>query len=465
MVSAPRLAAYQALLAVETTLEDLPSALARTRAALPDERDRALTAEIATGTLRWQGQLDALIAYFSRHPTVRLDPEVLIILRLSAYQLLHLTRIPPSAATNEAVTLARHARKASAAGFVNAVLRAILRARNDLPLPRRPPTAMVDRIGTEAGSCAAALDYLSVTLSHPRWLAARWLDRYGFDVTVQWEQFNNAAAPLTVRANTLKLTTAELERQLQQHGVATTPASYAPDGLLVTAGNPLRTPVADLGGFFVQDEASQLIAVLAAPTPGQRILDCCASPGGKTIAMAATMQNEGVIVAADVRARRVDLLRRTVERSGARAVRLAVLDAQQPLPFDGTPFDLVFIDAPCSGLGTIRRDPEIRWRRNESDLARFAATQLRMLEHAARVVRPGGRLVYATCSSEPEENDDVITAFLAADSAYSPVDARSEHPPAGLAAVLDERGVLRTSPVAHGLEAFFGAILRRAATG
>lgn len=464
MVSAPRLAAYQALLAVETHLDDLPSALARTRAALSDERDRALTAEIATGTLRWQGQLDALIAHFCRRPTARLDPEILIILRLSAYQLLHLTRIPPSAATNEAVTLARHARKASAAGFVNAVLRAIWRARADLPLPKRPTAAMVDRIGSDAAASAAALDYLSVTLSHPRWLAARWLDRLGFDVAVQWEQFNNAAAPLTVRANTLRLTTAELARQLQEHGVATMPASYAPDGLLVTEGNPLRTPVANLGGFFVQDEASQLIAVLAAPAPGQRILDCCASPGGKTTAMAATMHDEGLIVAGDVRARRMDLLRRTVERSGAHAVRLALLDAQQPLPFDGTPFDLVLIDAPCSGLGTIRRDPEIRWRRNESDLARFAATQLRMLEHAAGVVRPGGRLVYATCSSEPDENDGVIAAFLAAHSSFSLVDARSEHAPRGLAAVLDDRGVLRTSPVAHGLESFFGAVLRCAAT-
>ena len=464
MVSPPRLAAYRALLAVDTGHADLPAALAHARASLPDERDRALAGEITTGTLRWQGALDALIAHFAGRPLSRLDREVLIVLRLSAYQLLHLTRIPVSAATNEAVMLVRQIRKTSAAGLVNAVLRSLLRARGKLPLPPAPGPEMVAGIKEDPAARAAALDYLSVTLSHPRWLAARWLDRYGFDAAARWEQFNNAAAPLTLRANTLTTTAAEVAGTLQGVGISTTPSSYAPDGLVVTHGNPLLTPLAETGDFLIQDEASQLVALLASLYQGPRTLDCCASPGGKTTAIAAAARGEGLIVAADVRPGRLALLRRTVERSGARSVRLAQLDAGQPLPFQADTFDLVLIDAPCSGLGTIRRDPEIRWRRTEADLARFAAAQRRMLHHAAGVVRPGGHLVYATCSSEPEENDEVVAAFLAEHATFSLLDVRSTHPPPGLSQVLDEGGVLRTSPLAHGLEAFFGAVLRRMMT-
>jgi 16S rRNA (cytosine967-C5)-methyltransferase len=448
-------------LAVETRRDDLPSALARSRAEVPDERDRALAAEIVTGTLRWQAQLDFLIAHFGRRPIARLDPEILTVLRLSAYQLLHLARVPAAAATNEAVTLSRTVRKASAAGFVNVVLRSIWRAQRSLPLPERPTPDAVARIGGDPDVERAALDYLSITLSHPRWLAARWLGRHGFDATERWEQFNNAPAPLTLRANTLKSMAADLAQRLCARGVATRPTAYAPDGLVVSEGNPLRTPLADLGAFFVQDEASQLIGLLSAARRGERVLDCCASPGGKTIMMAAAMDDEGLIVAADVRPRRVELLRSTVERSGAQCIRLVILDAQAPLPFHGAPFDLVLIDAPCSGLGTIRRDPEIRWRRQETELSRFAATQLVMLENAARTVRRGGRIVYATCSSEPDENDAVIANFLSAHPPFALVDMRSTAPER-LAAVLDDRGVLRTSPVAHGLEAFFGTVLRRA---
>jgi 16S rRNA (cytosine967-C5)-methyltransferase len=460
MVSPPRLAAYRALLAVETGRADLPAALAQERATLHDERDRALAGEITTGTLRWQGKLDALIAHFAARPLSRLDLEVLIVLRLSGYQILHLSRVPTSAATHEAVMLVRQIRKTSAAGLVNAVLRSLSRARGRLPLPPMPGGEMVARITADPEARAAAIDYLSTTLSHPRWLAARWLDRHGFDAAVAWEQFNNTAAPLTLRANTLSTTVSALADRLHAAGVTTAPTTYAPDGLAVTEGNPLLTRVADTGDFFVQDEASQLVAVLAARHDGERTLDGCASPGGKTTAMAAASGDRGLIVAADVRPGRLALLRRTVERSRSHSVRLAQLDAGQPLPFRPGTFDLVLIDAPCSGLGTIRRDPEIRWRRQEADLARFAEAQRRMLHYAADVVRPGGRLIYATCSSEPEENDEVVASFLVEHRTFSIVDARRDHPPRGLAAVLDENGMLRTSPARHGLEAFFGVVLQ-----
>ena len=284
----------------------------------------------------------------------KLDFEVLQILRLGAYQLLHLDRVPAAAAVNDAVAMTRRARKTSAAGLVNAVLRAISRNSHRLPLPPRPP----------AGD---PLPYLEVALSHPEWLARRWLDRYGFDGAEAWETFNNSAAPLTLRVNRLKTNRGNLEASLREHGVEVEPARYAPDGLLVRSGNPLRTPLAGTGLFFVQDEASQLVALLGAVEPGMRVLDTCASPGGKTTAMAAMADDKAQIVAADVRGARIQLLRDTVDASGASSIRVVQADLERGLPFSAE-FDVVFVDAPCSGLGTLRRDPDIRWRRRESDL-------------------------------------------------------------------------------------------------
>ena len=449
MIAPARTAALTALREVNAGRADLPAALAAVRPALQDERDRSLTTDLVTGTLRWQRQLDFLIEHFSRRPLTRLDFDVLQILRLAVYQLIHLDRVPAAAAVNDAVAMTRRARKTSAAGLVNAVLRAISRNAHRLPLPSRPPDG-------------DPLPYLEVSLSHPGWLADRWLERYGFEAAETWEQFNNTAAPLMLRVNRLKTDRESLTRALAEHGVAVEPARYAPDGLVVTSGNPLRTPLAGTGQFILQDEASQLVALLGAPEPGMKVLDACASPGGKTTAMAAMADDRAAIVASDVRSGRVQLLRDTVNASGARGIRVLQADLTAGLPF-GPTFDLVFVDAPCSGLGTVRRDPDIRWRRTEADLTPFAGAQLTMLRNAADAVRSGGRLVYATCSSEPEENDGVVEAFLSADSRFARVDLRAEKPAyfEALEPVLDETGVLRTSPHQHGLEAFYGSVLRR----
>jgi 16S rRNA (cytosine967-C5)-methyltransferase len=253
-----------------------------------------------------------------------------------------------------------------------------------------------------------------------------------------------------------------LTRALAGHGVGVEPARYAPDGLIVTSGNPLRTPLAGTGQFVLQDEASQLVALLGAPEPGMKVLDTCASPGGKTTAMAAMAGDRAEIVATDVRSARVQLLRDTVGASGASSIRVLQADLEAGLPF-GPEFDVVLVDAPCSGLGTVRRDPDIRWRRAEADLAPLASAQLTMIRNAAEAVRPGGRLIYATCSSEPEENERVVADFLAASGRFAEIDLRAERPAGfdALEAVLDEGGVLRTLPHRHGLEAFYGAVLRR----
>ena len=452
MIAPARKAAYGVLMAVSGGTADLPTAVARAREDLSDERDRAMVADIATGVQRWRARLDHLLAVFSKRPLDRLDPEIVEILRLGAYQLLYHSRVPASAVVDDAVNLAGRAGKRSAAGFVNAVLRTISRSRSNLPLPPRPANP-ADR--------AAALEYLAVSLSHPRWLVARWYDRVGFEAAESWMVFNNTPARLTLRANGLRLDREQLADRLAGEHIVVQPGRFAPEALIVEEGQPLNGRAIHEGWCVVQDEASQLVALLAGPNPGERVLDTCASPGGKTTAIAAAMRDRGLLVACDVRARRMDLLRRTVAVSGATNVRLVQADLAEGLPFTQS-FDCVLVDAPCSGLGTLRRDPDIRWRRTEADLPELAATQTVMLARAAETVRPGGRLVYATCSSEPEENEAVADAFLATHADFSSVDARSVAP-AVPAAVVDSRGHLRTLPFAHGLEAFFGAVFERRA--
>lgn len=446
MIAPARTAALHGLRAVSARRLDLPAALVQTRQHLTDDRDRALAAEIMTGTLRWQRALDHLIEHFARRPVARLDGDVLIILRLSLYQLLHLDRVPASAVVDDAVDMTRGAKKQSASGFVNAVLRETLRNRHRLPLPARPD---------DGADTAAAIAYLGITHSHPDWLVSRWLNRHGLDSAERWVQFNNETPPLTVRANGLRLTRAQLAAALAEDGIETEPTRYAPDGLTVRSGNPLRLPAT--GSFVVQDEASQLVSLVVDVQPGARVLDLCASPGGKTTAMAAAMGERGLIVACDVRPRRLRTLLEAIRTTGAHRAHVLHVPSTGALPFAPV-FDRILVDAPCSGLGTLRRDPDIRWRRSEAELEAMSARQLELLHRAAAVLAPGGRLVYATCSSEPEENESVVERFLESAPDVALVDLRGS---ARIDPLIDSRGMLRTLPFAHGLEAFFAAALTK----
>ena len=446
MTAIARVVALDTLRRVRAGHADLASALEHGRARISDARDQALAAEIALGTLRWRAALDHAIAWAGERPAGDFDDDVLDILRLSAYQLLHLDRVPASAAVNDAVTLARQAGHARAAGAVNAVLRRISRDRSRLPMP-----APSDPLGC-----------LSITWSHPAWLAARWLDRYGFDTALEWVRFNNAPAPLTLRANTPLTTRDDLAERLDREGVRTRPCAYAADGLVVESGRPFTSSLAASGEFLAQDEASQLVGAFAAPPAGGRVADTCAAPGGKTAQLAAAIGADGMIVAGDLRSRRVRLLRHTLRAARLTSVHVIVHDLLTGLPF-GPVFDCVLVDAPCSGLGTIRRDPDIRWSRREEELAVFAGRQIRMADEASRGVRAGGLLVYATCSSEPDENEAVVDAFLGRHPEFTLEDPRGADAPlpAGVAECLDARGCLRTLPHRHALEAFFAARLRK----
>lgn len=434
MIATARVAAFDALREIEANHLDLGEAVARVRKPLVDERDRALLLELVAGTLRMQAAIDFQLAARVSRSLTKLDEAVRLVLRMSGFQILYLSRIPASAVINDAVELTRRAGKSSAAGLVNAVLRALARDRDKLAWPAVPaPDAAVE----------AVAQYLAVVQSHPAWLVSRWLERHGRDATERWLEFNNHAAALCLAPNRMLVSRDALAEELRADGVETAPTSRAPHGLLVGSGQPLATRAFREGRFLVQDEASQLIAALVDPPRGARVLDLCASPGGKTVSLAADVGGQGLVVASDVRPHRLRVLASTLARCRASRARVVHVADEGPLPLHEESFDTVLIDAPCSGLGTVRRDPDIRWRRSPEDLPRFAAAQLDLLDRACGLVRPGGTLIYSTCSSEPDENEDVVAAFLRSHEDYSP--ARTH----------------QTLPFRDGLEAFYGAVLKR----
>jgi len=454
MIAPARRVALDALSSVAAGA-DLPDVLTRTREQLSDERDRALAAAIVIGTLRWRARLDFHLQHAASRRLDKLDAVVLDVLRLSLFQLLFLERVPASAVVDDAVSLVRRGGKSSAGGFVNGVLRTIARAGDGLALPAMPAS-----VGSP-GDRALAIDALHVAGSHPRWLVKRWIDRLGLDAAARWVAFNNVEAPLTLRVNRRRATRERIAERLRELGVETTPTRLAPDGLTVTAGNPLRTSLAASGDFLIQDEASQLVPLLVGARPGARVLDACAAPGGKSLALADALAGDGLLVAADARDKRVALLRRVLDAHAAGAS-IVEHDLDAGVPF-GPVFDRVLVDAPCTGLGTLRRDVDIRWRRDPDDIGVAAARQLRMLSEASTAVAPHGRLVYATCSSEPEENEQVVSAFLADHDGFRRVPARTLIEEGLAAALLNpETGDLVTRPDHHGLECFYGAALERA---
>ncbi len=448
-MTSARLAAARVLLAVGRGRTTLSAELERHRHGVEQDRDRALLFELAAGTLRWRNELDALIAACTPRRLSALDEQVLDVLRLGAYQLTHLDRVPPHAVVHESVELARALGRSRATGFVNAVLRRLSRGRPPHALPERP---------SSGGTPTQQLAYLSTTLSHPAWLAERWLLRHGFDAAEAWCRFNNASPDVTLRSRGA-MSADEMLKALQAAGLAASPARWVRAAIRVEPGHAGSLPPDLIAGVATQDEGSQLVAHTLGASAGERVFDACAAPGGKTAVLADDMGRGGLLVAADHRHARVRLLRDVLSRAGITAP-IVQLDATRGFPFDGV-FDAVLLDAPCSGLGTLRRDPDLKWSRTATDLPALAATQRAMLAQAATVVRPGGRLLYATCSSEPEENEQVVEPFLAANADF--VHAPAAPGPAVIDGerLVDDRGYLRTLPFRDALDAFFGALLVR----
>ncbi len=465
MISPARQAAFDALRSIASGQADLGDALRRTRDPLEDPRDRALATDLVLGTLRTRAALDYQLQQFSARPLSRLDDLVLDCLRLAAYQILYLSRLPVSAVVNDAVSIVKASRVRSAAPFANAVLRRLARSHDHLNWPSRP------NFSNREGHRSALVEFLSITCSHPPWLVNRWLERYGEAATEEWLRFNNQAPAMTLATNRLRTTRDELATRLLAENVRTVPTAFAAHGLTVVSGHVLRTQTFREGYCLVQDEASQLVAELVDAQGARSVLDACASPGGKSVALAAQVETaasafrrkEGRVVATDVRRRRVRLLAETLQRCQAQSVRVVQVSATDPLPFLEGAFDRVLVDAPCSGLGTVRRDPDIRWRRTESDLPAFSQQQQDLLRRVAPTVSSGGRIVYSTCSSEPEENEGVVSAFLAEHSDFSVLPIASlPEVSAAVRSLTTTAGFFRSQPTV-GLEAFFAAVLQKRA--
>lgn len=402
-----------------------------------DQRDVALVTELVLGVLRRRLRLRQVLSAYSARPVDRIDPDALLLLELALYQMLYLTRVPAFAAVSEAVGLARAMRRGrapDAAPFVNGILRAVGREPGRIPPPPSPGE----------GDPAPAL---SVAHSCPEWLVRRWLACFGRRITGEILEAQNLPAPACLQPVGERIASADLRDKLRDEGVETVASSWVPGILRVERGHPWRTKAFARGDFYIQDEASALVSRMVAAAPGDRVLDICAAPGGKSFEAASRAGETGIVVAADLHPARAALIQANAARM--RLDRVAVLAADfsgDAVPFrPGALFDYVVVDAPCTGTGVIRRNPEIRYRVTESSLAGLVALQRRLLRSAVLRVRPGGALIYSVCSLEPEEGERQI-AWLS-----------GERPD-----LVADSGPLRTTPGPSGMDGFFAARLRRA---
>lgn len=443
--SPARIAAFRALLRVERDNAFAATLLSADRLADMSTEDRRLAHEITLGVLRWRGELDYLINVTTGRAAEKLDLPVRIALWIGLYQIRHLDRIPEHAAVNESVELLKHGAHRRAAPLVNAALRMALRER-----PDAPDDHVRDR-----------LNRLSISASHPRWLVDRWIERLGIDDATSLACANNAHPPVALRINPLRAPSrARTLEEISALGIEVRDSAFAPGALVITAGHLSQSsrPVRE-GWVYVQDEASQLVGHLVAPQPGDNVLDVCAAPGSKATLMAALMGNTGRIVAVDKYRARLATVVEAATRLAVRIIEPLAADSTVELPLlHDVLFDRVLVDAPCSGTGTLRRNPEIKWRLAPADIPRFTDLQKSLLDHAAERVRPGGRIVYSTCSLEPEENEVVASYFLERHREFSVVGA-------GLPGrLLTPDGFVRTYPHRDGSDGFFAAVLERTTT-
>jgi 16S rRNA (cytosine967-C5)-methyltransferase len=417
-------------------------------------RDRALAWELVYGVLRRRGTLDWRLDQVTARPFAELPKSVSNALRLAAYQVLYLDRIPASAAVNESVNLTKQ--KAAELGkdwsaFVNGVLRNLLRRpAPPWPDPRQEP-----------------IRALAIRYSCPVWLAERWLGRLGVARAEQLCRGTLEEPPLTLRVNRLVISRIRYRDVLAQAGLESRPTRFSPDGVIIESRIPVRDlPRFDDGAFYVEDEAAQLVPYALDPQPGDRILDACAAPGGKTTHLAALMKNQGELFAVDQSQTRVRRIEENCRRLGVRIVRTHLAASLRELP---APFDRILVDAPCSGTGVLRRHPEGKWQKTAARLPVHQNRQLAILEETGALLRPGGVLVYSTCSTEPEENEQVIDRFCErhpefrheSAEAWMPATARSLLTAQGDLFTLTMLSCEATLEPADRLDGFFAARLRK----
>lgn len=423
-----------------------------------DGRERRLVNGLVYGVIRWQKQLDWVLDRFI-NPKFQLDARRRNILRLGAFQLLHLDGIPAHAAIFETVQLAtsRH-RKSSGdrktAGFINAVLRSIQREGASIAYPSLSTNPT---------------EHIAFSLSYPTWLVKRWLQTRGVSWTLAFCRASNQTAPLAFRVNTLLTQREEVCQFLEMKGLPASLSKIAPDGITLknrtitnfdTTGELTLKDILNRKDIYVQDESAMLVAPLLSPEEAGFIVDLCAAPGGKTTHLAHLMRNTGKIIAVDTSAEKIALLQKNCRRVNAHNVETCVMDATKAdLAFIKTA-DAVLIDAPCSGFGTLRRHPDIRWNKTLKQVHALREVQYNLLKNAAPHIKPGGILVYSTCSIEPMENEEVIQRFLTDFPMYRVENARRFLPAVPLSAITPQ-GFVQTFPHEHGVDGAFAARLRK----
>ena len=404
-------------------------------------RDAALATQLCFGVLQNQMLLDFYLAKFSNIPLKRMEGKVVQTLRLGAYQMLFLTRIPHSAAVNSAVALVKvHCKNPRAAGMVNGILRSMERSLQNMPvIPQGDPVA-----------------YLSTLYSHPEWLVKEFILSLGEEEAAQLLAADNSQPPTAVMVNTTRTTAEALKAMLEADHVEAEPHPWLENCLLLSrTGDLERLEAFQQGLFYVQDPASRLSVLAAGAKPGMRVLDCCAAPGGKSFAAAIAMENQGEIVSCDLHPHKKTLIQKGAQRLGLTIITPKTADGKVFRPEWERAFDLVLVDAPCSGLGVIRKKPDIRYK-DPAPLADLPAVQLDILRNAARYVRPGGTLMYSTCTLLYRENGEVVETFLAENKAYK---AETFTLPGPVGPV--QSGSVTLWPHRHGTDGFFISKMRR----
>ncbi len=410
--------------------------------------DAGLVTEIVYGTIQRLNTIDYFLDSFVAKGSGKLEPWVRNLLRLSFYQLYYLERVPEHAVVNEAVNIAKHLGHQGISGMVNGVLRNLLRRKEQLVIPNN--LSPVERI--------------SLVHSHPKWMVKSWIEQFGETVAEQICESNNKPPHISIRVNNGKLDRDSMITQLQEMKISSYPSTLSSSGIIVEhGGNMALTPWYEKGEISIQDESSMLVADVVDPQPGMMVLDCCAAPGGKSMHMAERMLNQGKVWANDVHEHKQQLIRSQAERLGLTCIETMVSDAKElSKHFEDRSFDRILLDAPCSGLGVIRRKPDLKWTKKEVHITAIAELQLELMNSIHSLLRPGGVLVYSTCTLQYEENQAVIEQFLKQHESYCLDPALGQLlPKRAVDDSMAGQGMIQILPHQHHSDGFFIARLLR----
>lgn len=412
------------------------------------KRDRALIQTLVYGVLRWRARIDWVIAHFSKTRLDKVDPKVLNILRLAIFQIMYLNRIPVSAAVNTSVEMAKSHASPWVVGYVNGLLRNVAKTHQRVAYPdiEKDPVSAI-----------------AVEKSFPKWLIKKWYHRFGLKEVLLLCDAINTIPPITVRTNTLKTSRETLVKLLEAYSDKIELTEYSPDGILFFSPSVSIPEIKafEHGLFQIQDEAAQLVTLFLNPQPGEAVLDACAGLGGKTGHIAQLMKNRGKLVVADKDKKKLAQLETEMHRLGIDIVKTQPHDLNKPFTQERSEtFDRILLDAPCSGLGVLRRNPDAKWDSSKQNLAYHHKRQAMMLDNLAHLVKPSGVLVYAVCSTEPEENERVIKGFLNKHEEFA-IENSTTGLPLKACHLLTDNGYLKTFPHLHHMDGFFSVCLKR----